>query len=155
MDLKELIEISRFYGRETISPSPAEATHQSRTTERIAIKASGVGLKDITAAGFVELSRHAVRQILSRTYSEDPFQREEQIKNDLMASRTDPDKGGRPSVESSLHEMLDWRFVVHTHPFEVNALMCAKGRGEGGPVGFSGIPRSWSPTRTPATGWQS
>ena len=85
-----------------------------------------MGLRDITEAGFVELSRPSVRKILSRTYAEEPFQREEQIKNDLLSSRTDPEKGGRPSVESSLHEMLDWKYVVHTHPFEINALMCAR-----------------------------
>ena len=41
-----------------------------------------------------------------------------------MKSRTQPDTGGRPSVEASLHEMLEWRLVVHTHPFAVNALTC-------------------------------
>ena len=59
-------------------------------------------------------------------YSEDPFKREAEIKADLLASRVDPEKGGRPSVETSLHEMIDWRFVVHTHPYSVNALTCAK-----------------------------
>ncbi len=126
MDLRELIEISRFYGKGNDFTIAGGGNTSVKDKDAIAIKASGVGLRDITAAGFVELSRPAVRQILSRAYSEEPFQREEQIKNDLMASRTEPEKGGRPSVESSLHEMLDWRFVVHTHPFEINALMCAR-----------------------------
>lgn len=126
MDLRELIEISRFHGKGNDFTIAGGGNTSVKDKDRIAIKASGVGLRDITEAGFVELSRSSVRQILSRTYSEEPFQREEQIKNDLMASRTEPAKGGRPSVESSLHEMLDWSFVVHTHPFEVNALMCAR-----------------------------
>jgi NAD(P)-dependent dehydrogenase (short-subunit alcohol dehydrogenase family)/rhamnose utilization protein RhaD (predicted bifunctional aldolase and dehydrogenase) len=126
MDLKELIEISRFYGKGNDFTIAGGGNTSVKDRERFAIKASGVGLRDITDAGFVELSRELVRKILSRTYSEEPFQREEQIKNDLMASRVDPEKGGRPSVESSLHEMLDWKYVIHTHPFEVNALLCAR-----------------------------
>src|SRR5271157_4118572 len=109
MDLRELIEISRFHGKGNDFTIAGGGNTSVKDKDRIAIKASGVGLRDITEAGFVELSRSSVRQILSRTYSEEPFQREEQIKNDLMASRTEPAKGGRPSVESSLHEMLDWR----------------------------------------------
>ncbi len=126
MDLKELIEISRFYGKGNDFTIAGGGNTSVKDKDRFAIKASGVGLRDITEAGFVELSREAVRAILSRTYSDEPFQREEQIKNDLMASRVDPEKGGRPSVESSLHEMLEWKYVIHTHPFEVNALMCAR-----------------------------
>jgi NAD(P)-dependent dehydrogenase (short-subunit alcohol dehydrogenase family)/rhamnose utilization protein RhaD (predicted bifunctional aldolase and dehydrogenase) len=126
MDLKDLIEVSRFYGKGNDFTIAGGGNTSVKDDERFAIKASGVGLCDITEAGFVELSRPSVRRILSQTYSEEPFQREEQIKNDLLASRTDPDKGGRPSVESSLHEMLDWKYVVHTHPFEVNALLCSQ-----------------------------
>ena len=29
-------------------------------------------------------------------------------------------------METSLHEMIDWRFVVHTHPYTINALTCSK-----------------------------
>ncbi|HTP59246.1 MAG TPA: SDR family NAD(P)-dependent oxidoreductase, partial [Spirochaetia bacterium] len=126
MDLTELIEISRFYGKGNDFTIAGGGNTSVKDRKHFAIKASGVGLRDITEAGFVELSRESVRGILSRTYSDEPFQREEQIKNDLMASRTDPEKGGRPSVESSLHEMLDWKYVIHTHPFEVNALLCAR-----------------------------
>jgi NAD(P)-dependent dehydrogenase (short-subunit alcohol dehydrogenase family)/rhamnose utilization protein RhaD (predicted bifunctional aldolase and dehydrogenase) len=126
MDLRQLIEISRFFGKGNDFTIAGGGNTSVKDRERFAIKASGVGLRDITEAGFVELSRESVRKILSRSYSQEPFQREEQIKNDLMASRTDPEKGGRPSVESSLHEMLDWKYVIHTHPFEVNALLCAR-----------------------------
>ncbi len=126
MDLTELIEVSRFFGLGSDFAVAGGGNTSVKDAARIAIKASGAGLKDITETGFVELSREAVRQVLSRTYSEDPFKREAQIKADLMASRTDPEKGGRPSVETSLHEMLAWRFVVHTHPYMVNALTCAK-----------------------------
>jgi NAD(P)-dependent dehydrogenase (short-subunit alcohol dehydrogenase family)/rhamnose utilization protein RhaD (predicted bifunctional aldolase and dehydrogenase) len=125
MDLRDLIEVSRHYGRGSDFVISGGGNTSVKGAERMAIKASGAALRDVAEAGFVELLRAPVRQILSRAYSADPFEREAQIKADLMASRADPERGGRPSVEASLHEMLEWRFVVHTHPFAVNALTCA------------------------------
>jgi NAD(P)-dependent dehydrogenase (short-subunit alcohol dehydrogenase family)/rhamnose utilization protein RhaD (predicted bifunctional aldolase and dehydrogenase) len=126
MDLTELIEVSRFYGQGNDFAIAGGGNTSVKDEPRIVIKASGAGLAGITEAGFVELSREAVRAILGRRYSDDPFKREAEIKADLMGSRVDPGKGGRPSVETSLHEMIGFRFVVHTHPFAVNALACAK-----------------------------
>ena len=31
----------------------------------------------------------------------------------------------RPSVETSMHEIINYPFVVHTHPTLVNAITCA------------------------------
>src|SRR5690606_6356294 len=35
-------------------------------------------------------------------------------------------KGKRPSVETSMHNVIEYPFVVHLHPTAVNALMCAQ-----------------------------
>ena len=148
MDLGQLIEVSRYYGRGNDFAIAGGGNTSVKDEKRIAIKASGAGLKDITEAGFVELSRDAVRRILSRTYSADPFEREAEIKADLMASRTDPAKGGRPSVETSLHEMIGWRFVVHTHPYTVNALTCAS-KGEAAARELFGDEALWVPYTDP------
>lgn len=129
MDLKDLIEISRLYGEGTDFVIAGGGNTSVKDSERMAVKASGVALRGITEYGFVELSRKAVREILTRSYGDEPFAREARIKADLLASRTSPEKGGRPSVEASLHESIGYRFVVHTHPFLVNALTCAQ-RGE-------------------------
>ena len=32
----------------------------------------------------------------------------------------------RPSVETSLHNLIACRYVIHTHPTLVNAVMCSK-----------------------------
>jgi len=126
MDLKELIAISRLYGEGTDFVIAGGGNTSVKDGERMAVKASGAALRGITEAGFVELSRKAVRQILTRDYGDEPLEREARIKADLLASRTAPEKGGRPSVEASLHESIGYRYVVHTHPFLVNALICAK-----------------------------
>ena len=124
MDLSDIIELSRLYGRGNDFVIAGGGNTSMKDRERMAIKASGSALRDIGVSGFVELSRPEVRAILGRVYSKDPLRREAEIKADLMKSRTAPDAGGRPSVEASLHEMLEWRLVVHTHPYAVNALTC-------------------------------
>jgi NAD(P)-dependent dehydrogenase (short-subunit alcohol dehydrogenase family)/rhamnose utilization protein RhaD (predicted bifunctional aldolase and dehydrogenase) len=148
MDLSELIEISRFYGQGSDFAIAGGGNTSVKDGETLVIKASGAGLKDITVAGFVALSRPAVRGILSRAYSRDPFQREAQIKADLMASRVDAAAGGRPSVETSLHEMIGWRYVVHTHPCVVNALTCARD-GEAAARELFGDEALWVPYTDP------
>ncbi len=126
MDLTELIEVSRCFGRGTDFVIAGGGNTSVKDAARIAIKASGVALDGITERGFVELDRAAVRAILAKTYSEEPFAREAEIKADLMASRVEPGSAGRPSVETSLHELFAWRYVVHTHPYTVNVLTCAR-----------------------------
>ena len=125
MDLADIIELSRFYGTGNDFVIAGGGNTSVKDRERMAIKASGDALRGIGEAGFVELSRGEVRAILGRSYSSDALRREAEIKADLMKSRTQPDAGGRPSVEASLHEMLEWRFVVHTHPCAINALTCS------------------------------
>jgi NAD(P)-dependent dehydrogenase (short-subunit alcohol dehydrogenase family)/rhamnose utilization protein RhaD (predicted bifunctional aldolase and dehydrogenase) len=148
MDLSELIGISRHYGRGNDFVISGGGNTSVKDGDRMAIKASGVALRDISADGFVELSRPRVREILGKTYSTDAFRREAEIKADLLASRTEPDKGGRPSVEASLHEMIEWRYVVHTHPFAINALTCARG-GESAARELFGDTVLWVPYTDP------
>ena len=45
------------------------------------------------------------------------------VKNDLAAACIS--KGRRPSVETSMHNAIDYAFVIHLHPTAVNGLMCA------------------------------
>ena len=59
-----------------------------------------------------------------KQYSSDEAEREDQVKNDLAAATLT--KGRRPSVETSMHNVIDYAFVVHLHPTIVNGLMCAQ-----------------------------
>src|SRR5690606_26376822 len=51
-------------------------------------------------------------------------EREDEIKQSLLQSRIDPASGLRPSVETSLHNLFSYRFVVHTHSTMANGLLC-------------------------------
>ena len=77
----------------------------------------------ITEDGFAVLDRAKLNLMSHKTYSANATEREEEVKNDLAAATLT--KGKRPSVETSMHNVIDFAFVVHLHPTAVNGLMCA------------------------------
>ncbi|MBA4408918.1 MAG: hypothetical protein C0397_05795 [Odoribacter sp.] len=124
--LQQLIEISQFYGKQKDFVIAGGGNTSYKDDDHIYIKASGHSLATIGEEGFVQLDRKGLQLIAGKTYSEDVMERENQIKNDLLNSRVHPEKGQRPSVETSLHDLMAFRFVVHTHSTKVNGLMCGK-----------------------------
>ncbi len=89
------------------------------------VKPSGVSLAAIKPGNFVKMERKAIRRIFEMAEISDRDTREAVVKK-VMADAVAFDSAGRPSVEAPLHELLDFRFVVHLHPSLVNGLMCAK-----------------------------
>ncbi|MDP2335442.1 MAG: SDR family NAD(P)-dependent oxidoreductase [Bacteroidota bacterium] len=124
--LQELIEVSQHYGRQKDFVIAGGGNTSYKDENHIYIKASGFSLATIGEDGFAQLDRKALQVITEKNYSEDVMERENQIKNDLLNARVHPEKGQRPSVETSLHNLLNFRFVVHTHSTKVNGLMCGK-----------------------------
>lgn len=125
-ELTDLIQISHLYGRDKNFVIAGGGNTSFKNSTTLWVKASGVTLADIDENGFAVLDRAKVKATLSKTYNTDPEKREEEVKNDLMASRLDLVHGKRPSVEAALHEMIPFPFVVHTHPFTVNAITCSQ-----------------------------
>lgn len=123
-ELKSLIEISRFYGDNPAFVIAGGGNTSFKDSEKIWIKASGIPLAGIGKEGFVCLSRRELGLIETNTYSDDPVLREEEVKKDMTKAIISPENL-RPSVETSLHNLIDYNYVIHTHPTLVNALMCA------------------------------
>jgi NAD(P)-dependent dehydrogenase (short-subunit alcohol dehydrogenase family)/rhamnose utilization protein RhaD (predicted bifunctional aldolase and dehydrogenase) len=123
--LKDLISVSQYFGskKEFVIAGGGNTSWKNR--DHLYIKASGVSLSTIDEKGFCILDRQKLAGMTAMTLSTDPVQREEQVKNALMASRLNPDSGLRPSVETSLHDLFQYNFVVHTHPTLVNGLLCS------------------------------
>ncbi len=125
--LEQLVHMSRQLG------DPAcdfVLLHEGNTSAKIDdatffVKASGQQLHNIDGAGFVEVRNDAVLAMLAGGELTD-----EQIKDGLTAARVDPAATLRPSVETVLHAGLlaleTIQFVAHTHPGDVNALLCSK-----------------------------
>jgi len=125
-EIKDLIEISRFYGadREYVIAGGGNTSFKDDRT--IWVKASGRPLAELTEEGLVALSREKLRGISDKSYSDDPVDREDQVKTDLFKSIIDTGRNLRPSVETSLHEMIQYRFVVHLHPTLINGILCSR-----------------------------
>lgn len=123
-EIQQLIEISQFYGSDNRFVIAGGGNTSYKNHEKIWVKASGSSLATITEAGFAVLDRAKLNPMSEKRYSSDPDEREEQVKNDLAAATLT--KGKRPSVETSMHNVIDYPFVVHLHPTAVNGLMCAQ-----------------------------
>ena len=125
-EIVDLIDISRFYGAKKDYTLGGGGNTSYKDENYIYIKASGYALATITEEGFAVLDRNALSKIMNKNYSSDIQIREEEVMRDLMNSHIKSKKKLRPSVEASLHDIIQYPYVVHTHPFLVNALLCAK-----------------------------
>lgn len=123
-EIQQLIEVSQFYGCDNRFVIAGGGNTSYKNHEKIWVKASGSSLATITEAGFAVLDRAKLNPMSEKRYSSDPDEREEQVKNDLAVATLT--KGKRPSVETSMHNVIDYPFVVHLHPTAVNGLMCAQ-----------------------------
>lgn len=125
-EIKDLIEISGFYGRDKEYVIAGGGNTSYKDAETIWIKASGQSLAELSEEGLVALNREKIRLISIKKYSDDPNEREDQVKKDLYAGIIEPGLHKRPSVETSLHELIKYRFVVHLHPTFVNGVLCSR-----------------------------
>ena len=125
-EINELIEISRFYGNNKEYVIAGGGNTSFKDEQTIWIKASGQSLADLDEKGLVALSREKLHVISGKTYSDDTVIREEQVKNDLFDSIIDRGQNKRPSVETSLHELIRYKFVVHLHPTIINGILCSR-----------------------------
>jgi NAD(P)-dependent dehydrogenase (short-subunit alcohol dehydrogenase family)/rhamnose utilization protein RhaD (predicted bifunctional aldolase and dehydrogenase) len=122
--LSDLVKISCFYGSNKDFVIAGGGNTSYKNDRHIWVKGSGSSLADITLDGFAVLDRKLLEPMINKKYSEDISVREAEVKADLAAACL-PDAGVRPSVETSLHNLIRYSYVVHTHPTLINALTCA------------------------------
>ena len=122
--IRQLIDVSRKYGSDNrfVIAGGGNTSYKDETTIRI--KASGFALANISEEGFAILDRKKLNIISEKTYSADPALREAEVKEDLTAACITKDR--RPSVETSMHNAIEYPFIVHLHPTMVNGLMCSQ-----------------------------
>ncbi|HHX31707.1 MAG TPA: SDR family NAD(P)-dependent oxidoreductase [Bacteroidales bacterium] len=123
-EIDSLIKISRLYGSDNKFVIAGGGNTSYKNKDRLWVKASGVSLATISEDGFALLDRAKLNLMTEKVYSSDDDEREEQVKRDLEEATLT--KGKRPSVETSMHNAINYAFVVHLHPTLVNALMCSQ-----------------------------
>ena len=125
-EIKELIEISRHYGADKNFVIAGGGNTSFKDEKTIWVKASGYPLADLTQDGLVALNREKLQEISHKIYSDDQMIREDQVKTDLNNSIIDPSQNKRPSVETSLHDLIRYKYVVHLHPALINGVLCSR-----------------------------
>ena len=125
MELNIISELSRFYGANEDYVLPGGGNTSFKDDKFLWIKPSGVSLADMQPELFVKLDRAIVRQSLVLTSIEDAYEKEQRVAALLTYAALSP-AGAQPSVESPIHELMPYKFVVHTHPTLVNAMTCGK-----------------------------
>ena len=122
--IDDLIKISQLYGADSRFVIAGGGNTSYKNEEKIWVKASGSSLATITENGFAVLNRAKLNMMTGKVYSSDVAEREDQVKRDLEEATIT--KGKRPSVETSMHNIINYAFVVHLHPTLVNGLMCSQ-----------------------------
>ena len=122
-DLKTIVELSHEFGTPEYVKGGGGNT-SFKNEEILWVKPSGTTLAGLQEDTFVTLDRAKVNELYDVETPVEPHAREELVKNFMgEAVRND---AGRPSVEAPLHNILETKFVVHTHALLVNGMTCAK-----------------------------
>ncbi|MDR2900257.1 MAG: class II aldolase/adducin family protein [Treponema sp.] len=137
MSVEDLVAISRLYGAnpEYVVAGGGNTSFKDDTT--LYIKGSGTSLADCTAETFVKMDRSKLAKIWGNQYPEDPDKRESAVLEDMMSAKMAGEEKKRPSVETLLHDMLPYSYVVHTHPALINGITCSKEGGKAAERVFS------------------
>jgi len=133
--LDELIEVARRYGRDPEFSRGGGGNASAKVDGILYIKPSGAALATLTAGDLVPLDMEPLLVLLhaderaadgsaagarggAAVTGGDPVMRT------AMAARLGDTGGRRPSVELLFHAFLPERFVLHTHPIDINAVTC-------------------------------
>lgn len=88
------------------------------------VKASGSQLNGIDRSGFTEVNTEKALAVLEKTSLSDA-----ELKASFADARVDP-TSKHPSIETVFHAlaltMCNARYVAHTHPIAINAILCSK-----------------------------
>lgn len=125
MVLEKLVQFSNLYGSNEELVLAGGGNTSAKDGDVMYIKGSGTRLADITADGFVRMSREKIAEIFTKTYPDNDKEREALSLQDLMAAKLPGQENKRPSVETTLHSLFPHTFVLHLHPALVNGITCA------------------------------
>lgn len=89
------------------------------------VKPSGTTLVELTSEALIAIDRQRLSELYTAEPPQDSAGRESFVSR-LIQQAVLPDASGRASVETPLHDSLQARYVVHTHPAFVNGLTSSK-----------------------------
>ena len=124
MSLDLITEMSNRYGSNPDFILAGGGNTSFKDEKFLYVKPSGVSLAAMKADDFVKMERAIVRSCFELQEFSSSDEREAKVKKLMdFACVT---SGRRPSVEAPMHEIMPFKFVVHTHPALVNGMTCGK-----------------------------
>lgn len=120
--VNELIEISQKFSQGIEWVQAAGGNTSVKNNESMLIKASGMRLSEISENhGFVEVNYNKIAQFFNNGLEHiEESKTAKQFVTDCIIG----DKTFLPSMETGFHAVLD-KYVIHTHPIYLNALLCS------------------------------
>ncbi|MCP3967292.1 MAG: SDR family NAD(P)-dependent oxidoreductase [Lentisphaerae bacterium] len=125
MSLSVIAELSNLYGANPEFVLAGGGNTSCKDEKFIYVKPSGVSLAAIKPEDFIKMERSKVKAVFNLGKFNSDSEREDAVKNTLLAAKADGSVR-RPSVETPLHEILPYKYVVHTHPALINGMTCGK-----------------------------
>jgi len=122
--LNQITELSHEFGTSDYVLGGGGNT-SAKNDSTLWVKPSGTTLSNLTPDSFVAIDRSKLAELYQVTPPANPSAREALVK-EMMSKAVLQQSSGRASVESPLHDSLNARFVVHTHPALVNGMTCSK-----------------------------
>ncbi len=122
MELSVIRELSNRYGADPEFILAGGGNTSYKDENFLYVKPSGVSLAKMKESDFVKMDRKIVHSCFELGEFATKAEREAKVKS-LMAFAI-AGEGMRPSVEAPLHEILPFKYVVHTHPALVNGMTC-------------------------------
>ena len=126
MSLQKLAEMSNRYGSNPEYVLAGGGNTSYKDENYLYVKGSGTSLATIKPEEFVMMERKGLAEMMTKQYPEEDDLRESMALEDLMASRHITHMNRRPSVETSLHDLFPYSFVLHLHPSMINGMTCGK-----------------------------
>lgn len=122
--MKNFIKMSKYAGmREDLVQAGGGNSSYKMSADRMAIKASGYQLADITMSeGYAIVNPAIIRNAFLQSDCLDTLT--EQQGNQILKEAFI--EGKKPSIETFLHS-ISGKYTLHTHPIVVNAMTCRKG----------------------------
>ena len=122
MSIDLITEMSNRYGSNPDFVLAGGGNTSFKDEKFLYVKPSGVSLAAMTAGDFVKMDRSIVRSCFELKDFASTEEREAKVKKLMdFACVTE---GRRPSVEAPMHEIMPYKYVVHTHPALVNGMTC-------------------------------
>ncbi|MBO5078972.1 MAG: SDR family oxidoreductase [Oscillospiraceae bacterium] len=123
--IEELALMSNRYGANPEFVLAGGGNTSFKSQDHLWVKGSGTSLATIKPQDFVVLERALLNQMWSAQYPENEEEREAAVLTDMMNARV-RGENRRPSVETLLHDLFPYSFVLHVHPTVVNGLTCSQ-----------------------------